>query len=111
MAVSTQTDTVTVLRLSGDLGLSDMEDLVRVLNSLVLENKCRVVLNFRRVRHVSLSAIALLADRNRRFRDLGGDIKLTSLIPYVANLFKLVGAFSVFDIVTDEDEAAARFES
>jgi anti-anti-sigma regulatory factor len=70
-----------------------------------------VVLNFRRVRHVSLNAIALLADRNRRFRDMGGEIKLASLIPYVANLFKLVGAFSVFDVVSDEDEAAARFES
>jgi anti-sigma B factor antagonist len=111
MAVSTQPDTVTVLRLSGDLGLSDMEDLVRVLNTLVLENKCRVVLNFRRVKHVSLNAIALLADRNRRFRELGGEIKLASLIPYVANLFKLVGAFNVFDVVSDEDEAAARFES
>jgi hypothetical protein len=28
----------------------------------------------------------------------------------VANLFKLVGAYNGFDVVLDEDEAAARFE-
>jgi hypothetical protein len=33
------------------------------------------------------------------------------LIPYVANLFKLVGAFSYFEILSNEDEAVYRFES
>lgn len=105
------TETVTVLRLSGDISVSDMSALVQVLTDLVLENKNKVVLNFRQVKHVSLNAISMLVERNLRFRALGGELKLVGLIPYVGNLFKLVGAFSQFDVVSDEDEAVARFDS
>ena len=105
------TETVTVLRLSGDISVSDMNALVQVLTDLVLDNKNKVVLNFRQVKHVSLNAISMLVERNLRFRALGGELKLVGLIPYVGNLFKLVGAFSQFDVVSDEDEAVARFDS
>jgi anti-sigma B factor antagonist len=111
MAISTTTETATVLRLAGDISLSDMEALLRLLTDLILENKSKVILNFRQVKHVSLDAISKLAERNQRFKALGGEIKLVGLIPYVANLFKLVGAFSRFDVVADEEEAVARFES
>ncbi len=111
MAVSASNETVTVLRLSGDISPSDMDALVRTMTDLVLENKNKVVLNFRQVKHVSLNAISKLAERNQRFKALGGEIKLVGLIPYVANLFKLVGAYSHFDVVLDEDEAVARFET
>ncbi len=111
MAISTPTETVTVLRLSGDISVSDMDSLIRVLTDLVLENKNKVVLNFRQVKHVSLNAISNLVVRNQRFRSLGGELKLAGMIPYVANLFKLVGAYSHFDVVADEDDAVARFDS
>ena len=111
MAISTNTETVTVLRLAGDISQADMDALLQVMTDLVLENKNKVILNFRQVKHVSLNAISKLAERNLRFKALGGEIKLVGLIPYVANLFKLVGAFSRFDVVADEDEAVARFES
>jgi anti-sigma B factor antagonist len=105
------TETVTILRLAGDIGVSDMDALLSSMTNLVLENKNKVVLNFRQVKHVSLNAISKLAERNQRFKALGGEIKLVGLIPYVANLFKLVGAYSGFDVAFDEDEAVARFDS
>ena len=83
-----------------------MSALVQVLTDLVLENKNKVVLNFRQVKHVSLNAISMLVERNLRFRALGGELKLVGLIPYVGNLFKLVGAFSQFDVVGDEEHGA-----
>jgi anti-sigma B factor antagonist len=111
VAISTPTESVTVLRLSGDISVSDMDSLIQVLTDLVLENKNKVVLNFRQVKHVSLNAISKLVERNLRFRSLGGELKLVGLIPYVANLFKLVGAYSSFDVAADEDDAVARFDS
>ena len=62
MAVSTSTETVTVLRLAGDIGMSDMDALLSSMTDLVLENKNKVVLNFRQVKHVSLNAISKLAN-------------------------------------------------
>jgi len=88
-----------------------MDELLQTLTGLILDNKNKVVLNFRWVKHVSLNAISKLAERNVRFKALDGEIKLSSLIPYVANLFKLVGAYSCFDVLPDEEEAVARFES
>ena len=111
MAVYTTNETITVLRLSGDISVPDMEALLSHLTDLVLGNKNKVVLNFRQVKHISLDAISKLAERNLRFRGLGGEIKLVGLIPYVANLFKLVGAYSNFDVVVDEEEAVTRFGS
>jgi anti-sigma B factor antagonist len=111
VAVYSTHETITVLRLSGDVDASDMDALLRQMTDLVLGNKNKVVLNFRQVKHVSLNAISKLAERNQRFKALGGEIKLASMIPYVANLFKLVGAYSGFDVVRDEEEAVARFES
>jgi anti-sigma B factor antagonist len=112
MAVSlSPNETVTVLRLTGNIGPEEMDALAGILMDLVLENKTRVVLNFHQVRHISLNAISKLVDRNQRYRALGGEIKLVGLTPYVTNLFKLVGAFSQFDVLAYEEEAAARFES
>lgn len=111
MAISTPTETVTVLRLAGDISPAEMDSLLQVLTDLVLENKNKVVLNFRQVKHVSLNAISKLVERNQRFRALGGELKLVGLIPYVGNLFKLVGAYSHFDVAADEDDAVARFDS
>ena len=111
MTTATGTETVTVLRLAGDISPSDMDEVIRELTELALSNHNKVILNFRQVKHVSLGAISKLAERSLRFRGLGGDVKLVGLIPYVANLFKLVGAFSHFDIAADEEEAVSRFRN
>lgn len=107
---SNDTESITVLRLAGDISLTEMDAVLRTMTDMVLENRTKVVLNFRQVNHVSLNAISKLAEKNQRLRALGGDIKLVGLIPYVANLFKLVGAFSYFDLASSEEEAVARFE-
>jgi len=104
-------ETVTVLRLAGDIGHPEMDALLSVMNDMVLQNRSEVVLNFSHVNHISLNVISVLAERKQRFQALGGDIKLLGLSPYVANLFKLVGAYSYFDILSSEEEAVSRFES
>ena len=100
---------VSVIRLTGELGAVEMDSLARALTSLLAENRRRIVLNFRGVTHVSLGGIAKLAERNLRFRSLGGEVKLASITPYVSNLFNLVGAYSSFDIHATEEEAVTRF--
>jgi anti-sigma B factor antagonist len=105
------TETVTVLRLAGDIGNSEMATLLGVMSDMVLQSRSELILNFSHVNHISLNAISVLAGRKQHFQALGGDIKIVGLIPYVANLFKLVGAYSCFDVLTSEDEAVSRFES
>lgn len=102
---------VSVIRLTGELGASEMDSLSRALTGLLVDNRCRVVLNLNGVSHVSLGGIAKLAERNIRFKSVGGEVKLSSLKPYVANLFNLVGANTSFDITATEEEAVARFEN
>jgi anti-sigma B factor antagonist len=102
---------VSVIRLTGELGVSEMDSLSRALNGLLSDDRRRIVLNFNGVSHVSLGGIAKLAERNLRFKSVGGELKLTSLKPYVENLFNLVGANTSFDITATEEEAVARFEN
>lgn len=100
---------MTVLQLAGEIGSAEVDSLVRTLNDLLIEDKTRVVLDFREVRHITLHGVGRLAERARRFRALGGEIKVSGLSPYVANLFKLVGAYSQFDACATEKEALERF--
>jgi anti-sigma B factor antagonist len=102
---------VSVIRLTGEMGEVETDSLSRALSSLLADNRRRIVLNFCGVSHVSLGGIAKLAERNLRFKSLGGEVKLASLSPYVANLFNLVGAHSSFDITATEEEAVDRFEN
>lgn len=88
-----------------------MDSLTRLLTDMMVEHRHQVVLNFKKVTHVSLGGIAKLAQRHQRYRSLGGEIKLVGLTPYVTNLFTLVGALSQFDSTLSEEEAIARFES
>jgi anti-sigma B factor antagonist len=111
MPVITKAETVTVVRLGGELSQDEVTSLLRVLTDLVLSNKTKVVLNFRKVTHMSLNGIAKLVEKSLRFRALNGEIKIAGMAPYVTNLFNLVGASSQFDIVSSEEEAIARFES
>lgn len=104
-------ETVVVFRLNGDVDNLDVEALLKQFNHLLLENQNKVILDLKKVNHISLGGIAHLADRSLRFQNFGGEIKLIGLSPYVANLFKLVGAYSYFDILSDEEEAMARFGS
>jgi anti-anti-sigma factor len=110
MPASPALGTVTVIRLAGELSLTEVDSLLRVLTDLLLENRKQVVLNLKQVTHVSLGGISKLAEKNRRFQSLDGEIKLVGVAPYVANLFNLVGALGHFDVTSDEEEAAARFE-
>lgn len=102
--------TVTVLRLRGDLDAAQVRSLVRTLNDLVLEGKGKIILNFQEVDHVNLSGIGELAQKIERLQALGAQIVFTDVSPYVANLFKLVGAYAAFCICEKEEEALARFD-
>ena len=103
--------TITVIRIQGEIDPSLMEALTLELTGLALERRTRVILDLRRVTHMALGSIRELVEKVRRFRGLGGDIKLAGPIPYVINLLKLVGATSDLDIAPDEEVAAARFGS
>lgn len=102
--------TVTVLRLRGDLDAVQVRSLVRTLNDLVLEGKEKIILHFQEVDHVNLSGIGELARRIERLQALGAQIVFTNVSPYVANLFKWVGAYAVFYICEKEEEALIRFD-
>lgn len=102
---------VSVIRLNGEMRDVEVDSLSRALSRLLAEGRRHVVLNLRGVSHVSLGGIAKLAERNLRFKSMGGEVKLAAVSPYVMNLFNLVGANTSFDIVADEEEAVARFEN
>jgi len=102
-------ETVDVIRLHGDLNQAEMNDLLMVLTGCLVEGRHKVVLNFRDVTHISIDGVSRLAERQQIYEALRGEIKLVGIVPYIANLFKLVGAYSHFDVASNEEEAMARF--
>ena len=46
-----------------------------------------------------------------RFRDVGGDIKVTHLSERVQHVFDLLGFTKIIDVLGTDDEATQRFQS
>ena len=84
--------TVSMIEVSGEIDRGLMRELCALIGSLVDENRTRVLLDFSRVEHLHYQGIALLAERAKQLRSLGGDLRIVGMSAYVRNIFRAVDA-------------------
>jgi len=100
---------VMVVSLEEELGLSEMEALGTHLLRLMYSGTRRVVLDFEEVPHVDYRGVRTLVSRAERFREAGGDIKLSGLSAYLRAILRAVGAHEKFDCYASVEQAFAAF--
>ena len=89
---------VSMIEVSGEVDRKLMGELCALIASLIDENRTRVMLDFSRVEHLHFHGIALLAERSRQLRSLGGELRIVGVSPYVRDIFRAVDAERFFQL-------------
>ena len=104
-----QTRTMTMV-LEGEIGAAEMTEVGEMLLRLSLQGVTRVVVDLHDVSHFDYRGVRPLMRRADAFRELGGDIKLAGLSPYLHAIFRSAGANEAFDFFASTDDALGSFE-
>ena len=89
---------VSTIEVSGEIDRKLMGELCALIASLIDENRTRVMLDFSQVEHLHFHGIALLAERSRQLRSLGGELRIVGVSPYVRDIFRAVDAERFFQL-------------
>ena len=107
---ATATSRVMTMVLEGELDRADVQQVVDMLGRLTEQSVTEVVIDLSEVTHFDYRGVRSLVRRAEVFRELGGDIKLAGLSPYLHAIFRSAGAHDSFDYFSQPAEAVRSFE-
>lgn len=96
--------------LEGEIGDAEMAEIGEMLFRLSMDGVSQLVIDMREVSHFDYRGVRPLMRRADAFRELGGDIKLAGLSPYVFAIFRSAGAHDAFDYFASSTDARSSFE-
>lgn len=95
--------------LEGELDRASVREVSDLLGRLRREGVIEVVIDLSAVSHIDYRGVPALLQCAQACRDLGGDIKLAGLSPYVYAIFRSAGAHDQFDYFAYGDAAVCAF--
>ena len=107
---ATETSRIMTMVLEGELDRADVQDITDMLARKTLEGSVEIVIDFTDVTHFDYRGVKPLVRRAETLRELGGDVKLAGLSPYLHAIFRSAGAHDSFDYFSQSEEAVRSFE-
>jgi anti-anti-sigma factor len=95
--------------LEGELSREEMADIGDMLFRLTSSGVVNVVIDLSEVSHFDYRGVRPLMRHAEVFRELGGDLRLAGLSPYLFAIFRSAGANDAFDYFASVDDAVASF--
>src|SRR3989339_1486676 len=100
----------TVLKLKGTIDITTHQQFEDTLNELLEQNAKRLIINLSDLKYISSSGTGLLIKYYKKFRENGGDIKLSHLTPPIWKTLDLIGINSVVEIFDTDKDALVSFK-
>ncbi len=107
---ATETSRIMTMVLEGELDRADVQDITDMLARKTLEGIVEIVIDFEDVTHFDYRGVRPLVRRAETLRELGGDIKLSGMSPYLHAIFRSAGAHDSFDYFSQSEEAVRSFD-
>jgi anti-sigma B factor antagonist len=107
---ATETSRIMTMVLEGELDRADVQDITDMLARKTTEGLVEIVIDFTDVTHFDYRGVKPLVRRAETLRELGGDIKLAGLSPYLHAIFRSAGAHDSFDYFSRSEEAVRSFD-
>ena len=98
-----------VLTLEGELCRSELGDLSGLLEHVARQGCSQVVLDLSEVSHFDYRGVQPLIGWAERLREVGGDLKLAGLSPYLHAIFRSAGGAGAFDFYAEKNDAVSAF--
>jgi anti-sigma B factor antagonist len=99
----------TVLKLKGTIDITTHQLFENTLSELLEQNAKRLILNLSNLKYISSSGTGLLIKYYKKYRDNGGDIKLSHLPSPIWKTLDLIGISSVVEIFNTDKDAMTSF--
>ena len=101
---------VTILDLKGKITLGDGDEILKdKINSLVLQNRRRILLNLAEVPYIDSAGLGEVVRTYTTVSRQGGKLKLLNLTKRIQDLLAITKLLTVFETFTSEDEAVRSF--
>jgi len=82
---------------SGEINEAEFENIDRKFKTLVDKGDYNIIIDLSRVTHINYKVVGWFIDYQQKFKELGGDIKLVNVSPYLYDILRLYG-FYPFEI-------------
>ncbi|HII84559.1 MAG TPA: STAS domain-containing protein [Methanobacterium subterraneum] len=100
---------VEIVFINGRLDAYNSNLVEEKLDKLIDSGKTNIVADLSGVEYISSSGLRVMLSSLKKLNALGGNLKLSSLQPYVMEVFKIAGFTKLFQIYNDEQEATNSF--
>ncbi len=104
-------DEVSVVYLKGYLDAHTAPEFENTLQTLVDENRVRIVVNLRDLNYISSAGLGVFMGFIENIREKEGDIKLTEMTEKVYRVFDLLGFPVLYEIFNSEAEAIQKYQA
>ena len=94
--------------LSGEIDEEQFKAVEKKLKDMVQAQEFNVIIDLSRVNHINYKVVGWLIEYQQKFKDLGGDIKLVNVSPYLYDILRLYG-FYPFEIFPSKRAALKSF--
>jgi anti-anti-sigma factor len=106
---STTIESVSVVRLEGNLDTNTSSEAQDSLNKLIDEGASKILVNFDKVDFVSSSGLRILLATAKRLSGTGGNLRISNLNETVTEVFEISGFSTILSVFPTEDEALQGF--
>ncbi|MCK5075708.1 MAG: STAS domain-containing protein, partial [Calditrichia bacterium] len=96
---------VMIVNLKGYVDQGNSDKLQKVLDDIATSGCYHVVFDFTELYYISSAGWGIFVGEIRRFRENGGDIKITRMSPEVSQVFQMLEFFHIIEEYPTMDEA------
>jgi anti-sigma B factor antagonist len=104
-------DEVSIVYLKGYLDAHTAPEFENALQTLVDENRVRIVVNLRDLNYISSAGLGVFMGFIENIREKEGDIKLSEMTEKVYRVFDLLGFPVLYEIFNSEAEAIQKYQA
>ena len=101
---------VMTMVLEGEIGRAEVADVEAMLERLTEQGVRQVVVDLKQVTHLDYRCVQPLADWANQLRELGGDVRLAGVSPYLLAIVRSAGANDAFDFYATQKDARGSFD-
>jgi len=94
---------------NGEINEAEFVTIEEKLKNMIDTGEYNIIIDLSRVSHMNYKVVGSLIEHQKKFKDMGGDIKLVNVSPYLYDILRLYG-FYPFEIYPSRRAALKSFQ-
>ncbi len=108
---TTHQNNITIITLDGFVDAHTAPQFESVIQTELEAGNVRIIVDCSKLNYISSAGLGVFMSFIEEVRDLGGDIKISGLVPKVRHTFEILGFHDLFEMLEDMNSALASFSA